>query len=148
MNDIKCDILIRSTADSLANRDRCRVGQIALYDGPLAQYGEGGKYGDLFVAALKSYGMLCIGLYRYRYRTFFPLSMVFIGLPLRTYISIHYTYYRSKTATTLIAAIIVPPFITFYYSRIYYITYDFLPHTFYTLRFCIMKKKIIKSNEL
>ncbi|EGI61016.1 Calcium-activated potassium channel slowpoke, partial [Acromyrmex echinatior] len=55
-----------STADSLANRDRCRVGQIALYDGPLAQYGEGGKYGDLFVAALKSYGMLCIGLYRYR----------------------------------------------------------------------------------
>ncbi|XP_023288705.1 calcium-activated potassium channel slowpoke isoform X11 [Orussus abietinus] len=57
-----------STADSLANRDRCRVGQISLYDGPLAQYGEGGKYGDLFVAALKSYGMLCIGLYRYRFR--------------------------------------------------------------------------------
>ncbi|XP_020294074.1 calcium-activated potassium channel slowpoke isoform X18 [Pseudomyrmex gracilis] len=57
-----------STADSLANRDRCRVGQIALYDGPLAQYGEGGKYGDLFVAALKSFGMLCIGLYRYRFR--------------------------------------------------------------------------------
>ncbi|XP_014488342.1 PREDICTED: calcium-activated potassium channel slowpoke isoform X32 [Dinoponera quadriceps] len=55
-----------STADSLANRDRCRVGQIALYDGPLAQYGEGGKYGDLFVAALRSYGMLCIGLYRFR----------------------------------------------------------------------------------
>ncbi|KAL6422486.1 hypothetical protein ACFW04_010646 [Cataglyphis niger] len=55
-----------STADSLSNRDRCRVGQIALYDGPLAQYGEGGKYGDLFVAALKSYGMLCIGLYRFR----------------------------------------------------------------------------------
>ncbi|XP_032667810.1 calcium-activated potassium channel slowpoke isoform X35 [Odontomachus brunneus] len=55
-----------STADSLSNRDRCRVGQIALYDGPLAQYGESGKYGDLFVAALKSYGMLCIGLYRFR----------------------------------------------------------------------------------
>ncbi|XP_046421997.1 calcium-activated potassium channel slowpoke isoform X44 [Neodiprion virginianus] len=55
-----------STADSLSNRDRCRVGQISLYDGPLAQYGEGGKYGDLFVAALKSYGMLCIGLYRFR----------------------------------------------------------------------------------
>ncbi|XP_033214140.1 calcium-activated potassium channel slowpoke isoform X2 [Belonocnema kinseyi] len=57
-----------STADSLSNRDRCRVGQISLYDGPLAQYGEGGKYGDLFVAALKNYGMLCIGLYRYRFR--------------------------------------------------------------------------------
>ncbi|XP_026468052.1 calcium-activated potassium channel slowpoke [Ctenocephalides felis] len=55
-----------STADSLSNRDRCRVGQISLYDGPLAQYGETGKYGDLFVAALKAYGMLCIGLYRFR----------------------------------------------------------------------------------
>ncbi|XP_055321922.1 calcium-activated potassium channel slowpoke isoform X19 [Sitodiplosis mosellana] len=55
-----------STVDSLSNRDRCRVGQISLYDGPLAQFGEAGKYGDLFVAALKSYGMLCIGLYRFR----------------------------------------------------------------------------------
>jgi hypothetical protein len=55
---------VDSTADSLSNRDRCRVGQISLYDGPLAQFGEAGKYGDLFVAALKSYGMLCIGLYR------------------------------------------------------------------------------------
>ncbi|XP_068153959.1 calcium-activated potassium channel slowpoke isoform X4 [Drosophila tropicalis] len=55
-----------STVESLSNRDRCRVGQISLYDGPLAQFGECGKYGDLFVAALKSYGMLCIGLYRFR----------------------------------------------------------------------------------
>ncbi|CAH1396117.1 unnamed protein product [Nezara viridula] len=55
-----------STSDSLSNRDRCRVGQISLYDGPLAQFGEAGKYGDLFVSALKSYGMLCIGLYRFR----------------------------------------------------------------------------------
>ncbi|EDW43531.1 GM26618 [Drosophila sechellia] len=49
-----------------AHDNRCRVGQISLYDGPLAQFGECGKYGDLFVAALKSYGMLCIGLYRFR----------------------------------------------------------------------------------
>uniref|UniRef100_A0A1B6J7W9 BK channel n=1 Tax=Homalodisca liturata TaxID=320908 RepID=A0A1B6J7W9_9HEMI len=55
-----------STSDSLSNRDRCRVGQISLYDGPLAQFGEAGKYGDLFVSALKTYGMLCIGLYRFR----------------------------------------------------------------------------------
>ncbi|XP_013164697.1 PREDICTED: calcium-activated potassium channel slowpoke isoform X6 [Papilio xuthus] len=55
-----------STPESLANRDRCRVGQISLYDGPLAQFGEEGKYGDLFVAALRTYGMLCIGLYRFR----------------------------------------------------------------------------------
>lgn len=47
-------------------RNRCRVGQISLYNGPLAQFGEAGKYGDLFVAALRTYGMLCIGLYRFR----------------------------------------------------------------------------------
>jgi hypothetical protein len=57
--------ILFSTPETLSNRDRCRVGQISLYDGPLAQYGEGGKYGDLFVAALRNYGMLCIGLYRY-----------------------------------------------------------------------------------
>ncbi len=55
-----------STPETLKNRDRCRVGQISLYDGPLAQHGEGGKYGDLFLAALRSYGMLCIGIYRFR----------------------------------------------------------------------------------
>ncbi|XP_052740850.1 calcium-activated potassium channel slowpoke isoform X14 [Bicyclus anynana] len=55
-----------STPESLSNRDRCRVGQISLYDGPLVQFGETGKYGDLFVAALRTYGMLCIGLYRFR----------------------------------------------------------------------------------
>lgn len=58
-------LCFHSTSDSLSNRDRCRVGQISLYDGPLAQFGEAGKYGDLFVSALKTYGMLCIGLYRY-----------------------------------------------------------------------------------
>jgi len=55
-----------STPETLANRDRCRVGQISLSDGPLAVFGEGRKYQDLFVAALRSYGMLCIGLYRLR----------------------------------------------------------------------------------
>ena len=38
---------------------------ICLVDGPLAVYGEGRKYIDLFVAALRNYGMLCIGIYRY-----------------------------------------------------------------------------------
>merc|ERR1719189_1530814 len=56
----------KSTPNSLANRDRCRVGQISLSDGPLAVFGEGRKYQDLFVAALRNYGMLCIGLYRLR----------------------------------------------------------------------------------
>merc|ERR1719259_133055 len=55
-----------STPETLANRDRCRVGQISLSDGPLAIFGEGRKYQDLFVASLRNYGMLCIGLYRLR----------------------------------------------------------------------------------
>ena len=53
-----------STPETLANRDRCRVGQISLSDGPLATFGQGRKYQDLFVASLRNYGMLCIGLYR------------------------------------------------------------------------------------
>merc|ERR1712076_116930 len=57
-----------STPETLCHRDRCRVGQISLYDGPLASYGENGKYIDLFVAALRNYGMLCIGLYRLWFR--------------------------------------------------------------------------------
>ena len=55
-----------STADSLKNRDRCRVGMLSLNDGPLSKYGDNGKYGDLFVESLRTYGMLCIGVYRYR----------------------------------------------------------------------------------
>jgi len=55
-----------STPETLANRDRCRVGQISLRDGPLAAFGQGRKYQDLFVASLRNYGMLCIGLYRLR----------------------------------------------------------------------------------
>ena len=28
-------------------------------------YGNGGKYCELFLAALRQYGMLCVGIYRY-----------------------------------------------------------------------------------
>ena len=42
-----------------------RVGQISLTEGPLAKYGDGGKYNELFLGALRQYGMLCIGLYRF-----------------------------------------------------------------------------------
>lgn len=55
-----------STSETLKNRDRCRVGQISLNEGPLAKHGNGGEYGDLFVEALRAYGMLCIGISRYR----------------------------------------------------------------------------------
>merc|ERR1719471_2473747 len=56
-----------STKETLENRNRCKVGQISLQDGALSKYGEaGGRYIDLFVGAIRQYGMLCIGLYRLR----------------------------------------------------------------------------------
>uniref|UniRef100_UPI00398EE4ED calcium-activated potassium channel subunit alpha-1a isoform X4 n=1 Tax=Pristiophorus japonicus TaxID=55135 RepID=UPI00398EE4ED len=55
-----------STPQTLSNRDRCRVAQLALYDGPFADLGDGGCYGDLFCKALKTYSMLCFGIYRLR----------------------------------------------------------------------------------
>ena len=47
-----------------------RVAQIRLSEGPMSTFGDGGKYSDLFLTALRSYGMLCIGLYRWRERTY------------------------------------------------------------------------------
>ncbi|XP_031416655.1 calcium-activated potassium channel subunit alpha-1-like isoform X4 [Clupea harengus] len=55
-----------STPQTLSNRDRCRVAQLALNDGPFAELGDGGCYGDLFCKALKTYNMLCFGIYRLR----------------------------------------------------------------------------------
>ncbi|KAG9509259.1 Calcium-activated potassium channel slowpoke, partial [Fragariocoptes setiger] len=55
-----------TTPETLAMRNRCRVGQISLYDEPLNKFADSGKYGDLFVAALRMFGMLCIGIYRVR----------------------------------------------------------------------------------
>lgn len=54
------------TPSVLANRDRCRVAQVSLFEGPLAQFGEDGTYGNLFLFALRNLGILCIGLYRFR----------------------------------------------------------------------------------
>merc|ERR1719264_1633958 len=58
-----------STPKTLNNRDRCRVGQVPIFDGPMAQLGESGTYAELFVACLKNFGVLCIGLYRFRDNT-------------------------------------------------------------------------------
>ncbi|KAK3091427.1 hypothetical protein FSP39_019809 [Pinctada imbricata] len=54
------------TPSVLANRDRCRVAQVSLFDGSLAQFGEDGTYGELFLHALRELSILCIGLYRFR----------------------------------------------------------------------------------
>ncbi|XP_078494254.1 calcium-activated potassium channel subunit alpha-1-like isoform X4 [Ciona intestinalis] len=55
-----------STSETLASRDRCRVAQLAIFDGPFAELGNGGYYGDLFVKALQTYNLLCFGIYRFR----------------------------------------------------------------------------------
>jgi len=53
-----------ATPETLAMRNRCRVGQISLLDEPLNKFAQAGRYGDLFVEALRLFGMLCIGIYR------------------------------------------------------------------------------------
>ncbi|XP_076855986.1 calcium-activated potassium channel subunit alpha-1-like isoform X2 [Brachyhypopomus gauderio] len=53
-----------STPETLVKRDRCRVTQVALGEGPFAELGEGGLYGELFCKAIKTYNMLCFGIYR------------------------------------------------------------------------------------
>merc|ERR1719189_1170865 len=58
-----------STPKTLNNRDRCRVGQVPIFDGPMEKLGESGTYAELFVACLKNFGVLCIGLYRFRDNT-------------------------------------------------------------------------------
>ncbi|ETN82219.1 Calcium-activated BK potassium channel alpha subunit [Necator americanus] len=53
-----------STPETLANRDRCRIAQIALHDNPYEGIGHNSTYGQMFTTSLKKYGQLCIGLYR------------------------------------------------------------------------------------
>ena len=47
-------------------RDRCRVGQVPIFDGPCEKLGNGGTYEELFVTCLKNFGVLCVGLYRFK----------------------------------------------------------------------------------
>ncbi|VDO55817.1 unnamed protein product [Haemonchus placei] len=71
-----------STPETLSNRDRCRIAQIALHDNPYEGIGvswvlpftltplstsafqHNSTYGQMFTTSLKKYGQLCIGLYR------------------------------------------------------------------------------------
>lgn len=55
-----------NSPELLVNRDRTRVAQLPLFEGPFVQYGDGRMYGDLFVDALKKYNILCFGIYRFR----------------------------------------------------------------------------------
>uniref|UniRef100_A0A671RP09 BK channel n=1 Tax=Sinocyclocheilus anshuiensis TaxID=1608454 RepID=A0A671RP09_9TELE len=94
-----------STPQTLANRDRCRVAQLALYDGPFADLGDGGCYGDLFCKALKTYNMLCFGIYRLRdaHLGLVPTDLIFCLMQFdhnagqtRTNLSSHPTFCPSK----------------------------------------------------
>nr|ACC68842.1 calcium-activated potassium channel [Ascaris suum] len=55
-----------STPETLGNRDRCRISQLALVDQPFEgiTLQTGTSYGQMFSTALKRHGQLCIGLYR------------------------------------------------------------------------------------
>uniref|UniRef100_A0A1I8EGT1 BK channel n=1 Tax=Wuchereria bancrofti TaxID=6293 RepID=A0A1I8EGT1_WUCBA len=53
-----------STPETLNNRDRCRISQLALQDRPFEGITTGSSYGQMFSTALKKHGQLCIGLYR------------------------------------------------------------------------------------
>ncbi|KAJ7388620.1 Calcium-activated potassium channel subunit alpha-1 [Desmophyllum pertusum] len=39
-------------AQTAGTRSRCKILQISLFDGPLAQYGDGGSFGDMFFARI------------------------------------------------------------------------------------------------
>ena len=54
-----------STQEMLKYRNRSRVAQVPINDGLLASLEGIETYGDLFVSALRKFGMLCIGIYRY-----------------------------------------------------------------------------------
>ena len=67
------------------------MGQISLQDGALSKYGEaGGRYIDLFVGAIRQYGMLCIGLYRsLKYSTNDEVFLVEIKFRFNSIISVN-----------------------------------------------------------
>lgn len=46
-------------------RERCRVTQMSLLDEPFSIFSENANYGTLFCYALRKYGILCFGLYRF-----------------------------------------------------------------------------------
>ncbi|XP_057309545.1 calcium-activated potassium channel slowpoke-like isoform X2 [Hydractinia symbiolongicarpus] len=54
------------TREIAATRNRCRVAQMSLTEGLLSDFGQCGTFGDLFLYALRTYNMICLGLYRYR----------------------------------------------------------------------------------
>ncbi|XP_047145289.1 calcium-activated potassium channel slowpoke isoform X2 [Hydra vulgaris] len=54
------------TLDIAALRNRSRIAQFSLIDGPLSEFGQCGVFGDLFLFALRTYNMICLGLFRQR----------------------------------------------------------------------------------
>lgn len=62
-DELKGGLDSEQTADT---RSRCKILQTSLFDGPLSPYGDGGKFGDLFLHALRTSSMICLGVYRFR----------------------------------------------------------------------------------
>jgi len=54
-----------STPDTLEARNRVRVDEIVLKDSPWSRFAEyGARYADLYAAAMREQGTLCLGIYR------------------------------------------------------------------------------------
>jgi potassium large conductance calcium-activated channel subfamily M alpha member 1 len=69
-----------STQETLSNRDRCRIAQIALSSQPYEGIATGSTYGEMFSIALKKYGQLCIGLYRLHDQASMESNKRYVGL--------------------------------------------------------------------
>ena len=54
-----------STPDTLEARNRVRVDEIVLKDSPWSRFADyGARYADLYAAAMREQGTLCLGIYR------------------------------------------------------------------------------------
>ncbi|XP_047144553.1 calcium-activated potassium channel subunit alpha-1 isoform X2 [Hydra vulgaris] len=54
------------TLEIASARNRCRIAQVDLLEGQLSEFGQCGMFGDLFLYALRTYNMICLGLFRLR----------------------------------------------------------------------------------
>ena len=59
-------MLIATDINTLLSINKCFLSLLHVKDGLFALFQDGGCYGDLFCKALKTYNMLCFGIYRLR----------------------------------------------------------------------------------
>ncbi|XP_028405047.1 calcium-activated potassium channel slowpoke-like [Dendronephthya gigantea] len=55
---------VAETPDIALYRQRAKLVQVPIYEGPFKQFGDGRSFGQLFTHAIKEFHMVCIGVYR------------------------------------------------------------------------------------